>query len=133
MYSLSISNTKLIKMARNVNWWPKVTLWINCFDAMSHYAATEHVLSIDVPLSTIEIQTIFSFGKNTLIAKKYFCATGCAICNLIYSLTFCTKWYHLSCFPFFHPRLQIIEYTQENTCCSLTLMLCVAGEWTEED
>ena len=43
---------------------------------MSHYAATEHVLSIDVPLSTIEIQTIFSFGKNTLIAKNIFVLRG---------------------------------------------------------
>ena len=49
---------------------------MNCFDAMSHYAATEHVLSIDVPLSTIEIQTIFSFGKNTLIAKNIFVLRG---------------------------------------------------------
>ena len=134
IYSLSICNTKLIKMIQNVNWFRKVISWMNCFDAMSHYAATKQVLSIDVSLSK------YNRNSNNLFIlqiyfkrKKFTCATGCAICNLIYSLTFCTKWYHLSCFPFFHPRLQIIEYTQENTCCSLTLMLCVAGEWTEED
>ena len=49
---------------------------MNCFDAMSHYAATKQVLSIAVFLNTIEIQTIFAFGKNTLNAKKYFVPQG---------------------------------------------------------
>ena len=43
---------------------------------MSHYAATEHVLSIDVPLNTIEIQTVFLFGKNTLNGKNIFVPQG---------------------------------------------------------
>ena len=133
MNILSICNTKLIKMVQNVNWLRKVTLWMELYWCNVALCCNQ---TIHVYWRTSEYNrnshNLFIWQKY-FKRKKYFCATGCVICNLIYSLTFCTKWYHLSCFPFFHPRLQIIEYTQENTCCSLTLMLCVAGEWTEED
>jgi len=43
---------------------------------MSHYAATKPFMSIDVPLNTIEIQTLFLFGKNTLNAKNIFVPQG---------------------------------------------------------